>query len=155
MEGIIEKRIAELGIEIPEVNKPSGAYIPAVICGNLIFTAGQVPRVNGYVRYQGKVGESITVEEGYEGARICAINCLAAIKNAILDLDKIEHIVKLNGYVNVGPGFSETYKVIDGASQLLLDIFGEKAIHARSAVGVTALPDGAVCEVEMIAQIKS
>ena len=150
----VNERLKELGIELPPVNKPSGSYVPATASGNLLFAAGQVPRVDGKVKYKGKMGRDATMEDAYAGARICAINCLAAIQEAAGGLDNVARILKVNGYINATPEFTETPKVLNGASDLLLEVFGDAGGHARSAIGVQALPDGAVVEVEMIVLLK-
>ncbi|MBS4026702.1 MAG: RidA family protein [Clostridia bacterium] len=149
-----EEKIAELGIEIPEVPMPLAAYVPAVQAGELIFSSGQLPFVKGELKYKGKLGIDFTVEQGYEAAKACVVNCLAAIKSVIGSLDDIEQVVKLTGYVNSAPGFTSQPLVINGASELLVEIFGEKGKHARAAVGVNELPLGAAAEVEMIVKIK-
>lgn len=150
----IEKRLSELGIRLPVTSIPSGSYIPAVEQDGIIFTSGQVPRVDGEVKFKGKVGHTADIEQGYQGARICAINCLAAI-DELVGLDNVERIIKVTGFVNATADFEKTFAVIDGASDLLLEVFAEKGIHARSAIGVQALPGGAVCEVEMVVKIVS
>ncbi|MCI1034824.1 RidA family protein [Raoultella terrigena] len=150
----IEKRLSELGIRLPVTSIPSGSYIPAVEQDGIIFTSGQVPRVDGEVKFKGKVGHNADIEQGYQGARICAINCLAAI-DELVGLDNVERIIKVTGFVNATADFEKTFAVIDGASDLLLEVFAEKGIHARSAIGVQALPGGAVCEVEMVVKIVS
>jgi enamine deaminase RidA (YjgF/YER057c/UK114 family) len=149
----VEKRLKEMGIEIPGVPKPLAAYVPGVTAGNLVFTSGQIPAKGGEVR-RGKLGAGVSLEEGYEAAKICAINCLAVIKSQIGDLDRVEQVVKLVGYVNSAPDFNEQPKVINGASELMVKAFGAAGAHSRSAVGVAALPFGAVCEVEAIVKIK-
>ena len=149
-----KERLKELGIVLPQVSRPSGSYIPAAASGYLLFTAGQVPRVNGIVKHKGKVGEDSTLEDAYAGARICAVNCLAAIEQAVGSLDHVARILKVNGYINAAPGFTQNPKVLDGASDLLLEVFGNAGQHARSAIGVQALQDNAVVEVEMTVLLK-
>ena len=153
MDQTIQNRLAELQISLPQPPKPSGSYIPASVAGNLLFCSGQVPRVNGVVQYEGKMGEDGTMENAYAAARICAINCLAAIEAAV-GLERVEKIVKVNGYVNTAPGFRSTPKCINGASDLFLAVFGDRGRHARSAVGVQTLPDNAIVEIEMIVLLK-
>lgn len=150
----VEERLRELEIQLPVLSPPSGSYEPAALAGRLLFTAGQVPRVNGEVRYKGKAGGGVTMEDAYAGARLCAINCLAAIKQAVGSLEKVERIVKVNGYINAVPGFTQNPKVLNGASDLLIAVFGEAGRHARSAIGVEALPDQAVVEIEMVVLLK-
>lgn len=151
---MFEEKIKQLGFELPEVAKPLAAYIPAKKIGNLVMTSGQVPVVKGEMKYVGKVGEDISEEDGQKAAQICALNCLAAIKSVIGSLDNIEEIVKLTVFVNSANGFTAQPKVANGASELLGKIFGDKGLHARSAVGVNALPLNAAVEIEMIASVK-
>lgn len=150
-----EQKMIELGLEIPEPPEPVAAYVPAVQAGDLIYTSGQIPFVNGSLKYQGKVGENLTEEEGSAAAKICALNCLSVIKGVIGTLDNIERIVKVTGYVNSKQGFLMQPRVINGASKLLGEIFGENGRHARAAVGVNELPINAAVEIEMIVQVKS
>lgn len=151
---MIEKKLQEMGLELPVAPKPVAAYVPAVQSDNLVFTAGQIPFLNGELKYKGKLGKDLTVEEGYEAAKLCALNCLSVIKAVIGDLDRIEQIVKLNGFVNSVPEFSDQPKVINGASELVANLFGESGKHARAAVGSINLPMNAACEVEMIVRLK-
>lgn len=150
----IEEKLKEMGIVIPEAAKPVAAYVPGVLENGYVYTSGQLPSVSGVVR-KGKLGDNLTVEEGYEAAKICAINCLAVVKSLVGDLDKVERIVKVVGFVNSTPDCESQPKVINGASELLGKIFDEAGAHARSAVGVASLPLGACCEVEMIVKIKA
>lgn len=150
----IEARLKELNITVPEANKPVAAYVPAVRTGNLIFVSGQVPVVAGELKYKGILGRDMTVEDGYAAAKICAINCLAAIKTVEPDLNKIKKIVKVTGFVNSVPETGDQPKVVNGASELLLEIFGEKGKHARAAIGMSGLPLGCLVEVEMIVEVE-
>lgn len=149
-----EQRLQELGHEIPEVVKPLAAYVPAVRSGNMIYTAGQIPMVKGELKYCGQVGSDLSLEEGYEAARICALNALAAIRDLVGTLDQVEQIVKVVGFVNCRPGYEDHPKVINGASELLGDIFGDQGKHARSAVGANGLPLGSAVEVEMVVRVR-
>ena len=151
----IEKKAHALGLTIPEAPKPVAAYVPGVKSGDLIYTSGQLPVVAGELKYKGKVGADVLEEAGYEAARICALNCLGVIKSIAGDLEMIEQVVKVTGYVNSAPGFTMQPKVINGASDTLQALLGERGKHARSAVGVNELPLNAACEVEMIVRIKS
>lgn len=151
---MIEEKIKELGFNIPEVAKPLAAYIPAKKVGNLVMTSGQVPLVKGVINYAGKVGFDLTEEEGQKAAQICALNCLAAIKSVIGDLDKIVEVVKLTVYVASAENFTAQPKVANGASELIGKIFGEAGKHVRSAVGVTVLPLNAATEIEMTVRIR-
>ncbi|MBZ4686983.1 MAG: hypothetical protein PWQ96_2316 [Clostridia bacterium] len=150
-----EQKIKELGLQIPEPPEPVAAYVPAVKVGDFIYTSGQIPFVNGKLKFKGKVGEDLTEQEGYEAAKVCALNCLSVIKGQVGTLDNIERIVKVTGYVNSGQGFQMQPQVINGASELLGEIFGENGQHARAAVGVSELPIDAPVEIEMIVKIKS
>ena len=151
---MIEEKIKELGFELPEVAKPLAAYIPAKQVGNLVMTSGQVPLVNGVINYTGKVGSDLSEEEGQKAAQICALNCLAAVKDVIGNLDKIIEVVKLTVFVASTADFTAQPKVANGASELIGKIFGEKGKHVRSAVGVTALPLNASVEIEMIVRVE-
>lgn len=146
----VEQKIIELGFELPPAPSPAGSYIPAKISGNLVFTAGQLPLVAGQLMETGKLGKDLEVERGYELAQRCALNALAAIKGVIGDLDRITDVVKVVGFVASTPDFTMQPKVINGASELLQQIFGDKGVHARSAVGVPVLPLDSPVEVELI-----
>ena len=146
------QRISELGIVLPQVATPAGAYVPAVVSGNLVFTAGQIPLVDGKLAATGKVGRDLTAEQAKDIARICALNAVAAVKSVIGDLDRVKKVVKVVGFVSSDPSFSQQPAVVNGASELLEQIFDEKGIHARSAVGVAVLPLDAPVEVELIVE---
>ena len=152
---IIEKKLQDMGLPLPELAKPVAAYVPAVRVADAVYTSGQIPLVKGEVKFKGKLGREFSVEEGYEAAKICALNCLAAAKSVVGDLDKIEKVVKVVGFVNSEAGFTDQPKVVNGASELLGKVFGAAGEHARSAVGVSELPLGVAVEVEMIFQIKA
>ncbi len=147
-------RLSQLGIELPEVAVPAGAYVPAVVSGNLVFTAGQIPLVDGKLMATGKVGQEIDVDFAREIARRCALNAVAAVKSVIGDLDRVKKVVKVVGFVSSEPSFTAQPQVINGASELLEQIFGEVGIHARSAVGVAVLPLDAPVEVELIVEFE-
>ncbi len=150
---IIEK-IKELGYEFPEAPKPIGAYIPALRLGNLVMTSGMLPLKDGKLAYIKEIGGvNHTTEEGYKAAQLCLLNGLASI-NEIISLDNIERVIKVTGYVNSAKLFTEQPKVINGASDLLVEIFGEAGRHVRSAVGVNELPMGASVEIELIVQVR-
>src|SRR5690606_33044260 len=148
-----EQKIAELGLELPEVVKPLAAYVPTVRTGNLVYTSGQVPVVKGEVQFTGKVGAEVSVEDGQAAARTCALNALAALKAEVGDLSKIKRIVKAVVFAASAPDFTGQPQVANGASELLGEIFGEAGKHARSAVGVAALPLNVPVEVELIAEV--
>jgi enamine deaminase RidA (YjgF/YER057c/UK114 family) len=152
--GNVEAKLKELGMELPPVARPVAAYVPTVRAGNLVFTAGQVPFVGGQLKHKGKVGAEVTLEQGYECARICALNCLAAVKGEIGDLDKVVRVVKVVGFVASAQGFTDQPRVVNGASELLVSVLGEAGRHARSAVGVAELPLGSPTEVEMIVEVR-
>jgi enamine deaminase RidA (YjgF/YER057c/UK114 family) len=143
----IEKKLTELDIELPAAPKPMGAYVPYVKAGDFVYIAGEKATVHDELAFKGKVGSDLTLEEGYQAARIAGLNCLGSLKAAVGDLDTIEQIVKVVGYVNSAVGFN--------ASELLLEIFGDRGKHARVAVGVNELPSDSPVEVEMIALLKS
>lgn len=147
------KRLAELGIELPDVVPPAGVYVPAVRTGNLVYTAGQVPMQAGKLLQMGKVGAEVSPEEGKELARTCALNALAAV-HSLVGIDAVTRVVKVVGFVASAPGFNGQPGVINGASQLLGEVFGEAGSHARSAVGVSELPLDAPVEVELIVEVK-
>ena len=149
-----EAKLKEMGVVIPEPVKPLASYIPTVKVGNLVFTSGQIPMIAGKLQYVGKVGAEVTPEQANEAAKTCAINCLSAIKGVIGDLDKIESVFKVVGFVNSAPGFNAQPKVINGASDFLGEVFGDAGKHARSAVGVSDLPIDSPVEVEVIVKLK-
>lgn len=151
----IENRLKELNIEIPEMPTPAGSYVPAVICDRMVFIAGQLPLVKGQLQYTGKIGTDLTPEDAYKGARLCALNALGVLKSYIGDLDRIEQVVRVGGFVNSSDGFTQQPKVINGASDFLVEVFGEKGKHARAAVGVNELPLNAAVEVEMLVYLKA
>ena len=148
----VKDRLKELGVELPASTPPAAAYTPCVRANGFLFTAGQTPKINGVLQYKGKADE-LTLEEAQKAARMCAVNCLSIIdRNG--GLDNVVRIVKVTGFVNCGLDFAKQSQVVDGASKFLVDVFGDKGVHARSAVGVASLPGNAACEVEMIVQMK-
>lgn len=149
----IDARLKSLGIELPAVPKPLANYVPSVITGKLVFVSGQVPMTPDGLKYVGKIGREFSVEEGQKAARICAINILANLNEALGGLDKLGRIVKLTGFVNAIADFKEPQLVINGASDLLVEVLGERGRHSRSALGVATLPNGVAVEVEAIAEI--
>ena len=151
---MVEEKIKQMGITIPEAAKPLAAYIPALQVGNLVMTSGQVPIVNGQIKFSGKVGKELSEEQGREAAKLCAINCLSAIKSVIGNLDRIKRIVKLTVFVNSADGFTAQPKIANGASEFIVEIFGDTGKHVRSAVGVSELPLNSAVEVEMIAMVE-
>ena len=152
--GAVEDRLSELGLTVPEVVPPVAAYVPVVRDGDLVFTSGQLPMVAGALAATGKVGAEVGADEAKSLAETCALNAIAAIKSEIGDLDKVSRVVKVVGFVASDPGFTGQPAVINGASELFVKAFGDKGIHARSAVGVAALPLDAPVEVEVIVSVR-
>lgn len=152
--GTIEARLAELGLTLPPVAAPVAAYVPAVIEGNLVHTSGQLPFQGGQLPATGKVGAEVDLEEAAELASLCAVNALAAVKSVIGDLDRIEQVVKVVGFVSSDPSFTAQPQVVNGASELLGRVFGDAGVHARSAVGVAVLPLDSPVEVEMTVRFR-
>jgi enamine deaminase RidA (YjgF/YER057c/UK114 family) len=150
----IEERLIELGFPLPTVARPVASYVPAVVTGNLCFTSGQLPFVDGALPTSGKVGRDVSAEEAKDLARLCALNALAALKLEIGDLDRVTRIVKVVGFVSVVPEFTAIPGVINGASEFLGEVFGDIGSHARSSVGVPALPLDSAVELEIIAEFK-
>ncbi len=148
-----EKKLKDLGITLPTPPQPIANYVRAVKVGNLLFVSGHGPYPDGKIKTSGKVGKELTVDEGYQVARNVALNCLASVKAAVGDLDKVKRVVKLLGMVHCTEDFKEQPKVINGGSDLLVEIFGEIGRHARSAVGMQALPNGIPVEIEMILEV--
>ena len=149
----IQAKLAELGLTLPQAAAPVAAYVPAVRTGNLVFTAGQLPLVDGKIPFVGKVGSDVTPEQAKDMAQVCALNALAAI-SLVADIDQIERIVRVGGFVNGIPGFVAIPAVINGASELLIKLFGEvNGKHARTAIGVAELPLNAPVEVEFLVQL--
>ena len=149
--GKIDERLAGLGIDIPMAARPVANYVGWVMSGNLLFTAGQIPLRDGKPLYVGRAGEEVPLEEAAQAARLCAINCLAQAKAALDgDLERIRRVVKLTGFVNCPPGFTDHPQVVNGASDLMVEVFGDAGRHARSAVGASSLPLGVTVEVEAI-----
>ena len=148
----VEEKLVSVGVVVPDVPLPLAAYVPGLISGNMVYTSGQLPMVNGQLAFKDRLGENASVEDGYAAAKQCACNCLGVVKALIGDLDRVKRVVKVVGFVNSTADFEAQPKVINGASELLQAAFGEAGAHARSAVGVAALPLGAMCEVEIIVE---
>ena len=151
---MVENKLKELGFTLPKIVKPLAAYIPAIRTGDYVYTSGQVPFANGELKYAGKIGLDLSIEEGQKAAELCALNALSAIKGVAEDLNMIEQIVKVTVFVNSAEGFTEQPKVANGASELLGKIFGEAGKHTRSAVGVNELPVNSAVEIEMVVRVK-
>ncbi len=153
--GQIDNRLAALGITLPMAAKPVANYVPWVRTGNLVFISGQVPIENGKVVYTGHLGDTVSLEDGIKSARLCAINVISQLKDACDgDLDRVRRVVKLVGFVNATASFADHPKVINGASDLMVDVFGDKGRHARSAVASPSLPLGVATEVEAIVEVE-
>ena len=150
-----DERLAELGLTLPSDTPPLAAYVPAVRTGNLVYTSGQLPRIDGKLTCIGRLGDDVTVAQGYEAARVCALNALAVLKAELGSLDRIERIVTVTGFVACVPEFMEQPAVVDGASHVLHDVFGDAGRHTRSAIGVAALPRRGAVEIEVTAAIYS
>jgi enamine deaminase RidA (YjgF/YER057c/UK114 family) len=151
---MFEEIIKQLGYNLPEAPKPVAAYIPVIRSGNLVFTAGQMPILNGELKFLGKLGKELSIETGQEAARLTALNCLSVIKSAVGNLDNIARIIKLTVFVNSTDDFKDQPKVANGASEFVVQVFGEAGKHVRSAVGVNSLPLGVPVETEMIVELK-
>jgi enamine deaminase RidA (YjgF/YER057c/UK114 family) len=149
----IDQKLRELGIILPAAPAGVGAYVPWVRTGNLVFTSGQLPWRDGKLAQIGKLGGDVTLEQGYEAARVCAINAIAQLQAAVGNLDRITQIVRLEGFVQAAPGFYEHPKVLNGASELLLAIFGERGRHARTALGINEMPLNAAVQISVIAEV--
>lgn len=152
--GVIEDKLGRLGISLPEAAKPVANYVPFVISGKLVFVAGQIPVAQGKPQFVGQLGADVSLEDAVAAARLCAINILSQLKVACGgDLERVRRVVKLVGFVNCGPCFSDIPKVVNGASDLMVEVFGEAGKHARSAVGAASLPLGVPVEVEAIVEM--
>ena len=151
----IEAKIRKMGLEINEAPRPVASYVPAVKVGTMVYTSGQLPLYQGKLTAQGKVEEDVSLEEASQAARICTLNCLSAVKGLGIGLEEIEKIIKVNGYVNSSAGFTGQPQVINGASDFLIEVFGDEGIHARAAVGVSELPLNASVEIDMILKLKT
>ncbi|HNR24212.1 MAG TPA: RidA family protein [Candidatus Bipolaricaulis anaerobius] len=149
-----EERVKELGLAIPAVPPAAGAYVPAIQSGRLVFCSGQGPYQGGSFAYAGQVGSDVSLEEAYQAARIAGLNCLAEIRSVIGSLNRISRIVQIRGFVNSAPDFHDQPKVVNGASELMLEMFGESGKHARCALGTNNLPGNIPVEIEMIVELK-
>jgi len=152
--GRIERRLADLGLELPQQPVPVGNYLPAARSGRLVFTSGQTARINGVRRYVGVVGQEVSQADDYLSARDATLNCLACVKQAVGSLDRVQRVVKVLGFVNVGADFGAHPTVIDGASDLLEQLWGPLGCHARSAVGLSSLPSNVSVEIELVVEVR-
>ena len=150
----IDKRLAELGIELPSAPSPAGNYVPCVQVDKLLYLSGAICLVNGEMTHTGKIGETRDISYGQEAARVCALNLLAMAKSHIGDLEKVSRVVQLNGFVNGVPGFTESPAVINGASDLIVVIMGERGRHTRAAVAVIGLPKNTTVEIQAVFEVK-
>jgi len=154
MSGKIEARLKELGIELPQPAAPVANYVPFTISGNLVFVSGQICQWNGELRFIGKLGAAISIADGREAARLCALNILAHLRAACGgDLDRVRRVLRLGGFVNCTPEFTDMPQVVNGASDLMVAVFGDLGRHARAAVGMSSLPGGVAVEVEATVEI--
>jgi len=154
MTGNIESRLAGLGIELPGAAAPAANYVPYVLSGNTLWVAGQVPFWNGELKHVGKVGDTVSLEEAISAARVCGLNIIAQAKAALGNLDRVARILKVGGFVNSTPDFAQHPEVINGASDLFVDVFGDAGKHARFAVGAGSLPRGVAVEVDAVIEVK-
>ncbi|MDE1861493.1 MAG: RidA family protein [Thaumarchaeota archaeon] len=150
---MIEEKIASLNLSLPSPPKPAGSYIPVVQTGNLVFVSGQIPVRDNKVEFQGKVPTDVSVERAQEAAKLCVINILAQLKSEIKSLDKISRIICLSGFVNSAPDFADHPKIINSASDLLYEIFGEIGRHSRISVGVSSLPLNSTVEIDLVVEV--
>jgi enamine deaminase RidA (YjgF/YER057c/UK114 family) len=153
MAGAVEKRLSELGIALTKPAAPVANYVPFVRTGNLLMVSGQICLESGKLVATGQLGGGVSIEDGQKAARACAVNLLAQVKVALGDLDKVSRVVRLGGFVNSAPGFLEGPKVMNGASDLMVEVFGDKGRHSRTTVGVSALPQNAAIEVEGLFEV--
>jgi enamine deaminase RidA (YjgF/YER057c/UK114 family) len=147
---MIEEKLSSLGISLPVPPDPAGSYVPVVVSGNLAFVAGQIPAEGNHIKFRGKV---VSIEIGQQAARLCTINALAQLKSSLGSLDRVKQVIKLTGFINCDPTFADHPKVINGASDLLVQLFGEKGKHARVAVGVSSLPLDSAVEIDLLIEI--
>jgi len=147
---MIEEKLSALGISLPIPPNPAGSYVPVVVSGNLAFVAGQIPAQGNHIKFRGKV---VSIETGQQAARLCTINALAQLRSSLGSLDRVKQVIKLTGFVNCDPSFTDHPKVINGASDLIVQLFGEKGKHARVAVGVSSLPFDSAVEIDLIIEL--
>ncbi|MBI1951262.1 MAG: RidA family protein [Acidobacteria bacterium] len=154
MPGEVDKSLEALGFRLPEVGKPLGNYVQSVRTGNLLFISGKLPKENGRLKYPGKIGREVTVEEGKEAARLAALSVLATAKQAVEDLDRIKRVVQIVGHVAVAPGFLDAFDVLEGASEVFVKIYGERGKHTRLCLGISELPQNACLELQAILEVE-
>lgn len=153
MAGTVDARLKELGIALPEAAAPAANYVPFVTVGTLVFVSGQLPVEGGEIRFAGRLGDGLSLEDGQKAARLCGLNLIAQAKAACGDLDRVKRVVRLGGFVASAPDFADHPKVVNGASDLMVEVFGEAGRHSRAAVGVAALPLGAAVEIDAVFEI--
>lgn len=149
-----ESNLNEAGFQLPKAPSPVAEYVPAKLVGNIVFVSGQIPMEDGKPAYVGRVGDELSLEEGYSAAQICCLNCLACLKGVVSSLDKVEEVIKVRGFVNSAGDFHDQSRVIDGASELLVKVFGDKGKHTRAALGTSNLPGNMPVEIEMSFRVK-
>lgn len=149
-----EKKLETMGLEIPEPSAPLALFVPAKQAGNILFVSGQIPMKNGTLAYAGKVGQQHSIEEAQDAARLCIVNLLSTLKGSLGDLDRVKSILKIQAFVNSETGFDKQHIVVNAASQLLYDVFGEEGRHTRTAVGTNQLPLDAMVEIEAIVEVE-
>lgn len=154
MAGEVEKNLESLGYRLPEVGKPLGSYVQSARTGSLLFISGKFPKENGKIKFPGKVGREVTVEEGVEAARLAALSILATAKQTMEDLDRVKRIVQLTGYVAAAPGFLDCFQILDGASDVFVKVYGDRGRHARVAIGVAELPQNACLELQAVLEVE-
>ena len=154
MSGEIAARLRELGLELPPAPSPVANYVPYLIAGNILFISGQISKAGDGTLLSGRVGDTLSIEDGIAAAKVCALNVLAQAQAALGDLDRVAQVMRLTGFVNAGPDFTDHPKVINGASDLMVAVLGDKGRHTRAAVGVSGLPAGAAVEVDAIFSVK-
>ena len=154
MAGEVEKGLEALGFRLPEVGKPVGTYVQSVRSGNLLYISGKLPKENGRLKYPGKIGREVTVDEGKDAARLAALCVLATAKQAIEDLDRVKRVVEVVGYVAVAPGYLDAFDVLEGASEVFVKVYGERGRHARLAVGVAELPSNACLQLQATLEVE-
>ncbi len=148
------KKLSDLNLKLPPPPKPAGAYIPVIRVGTLVFTSGMLPLESGEIKIKGKLGKELDIKQGYKAAKVCTLNGLSAIKQKIGSLEKIKKVIRLNGYIRSEDGFTDQAKVLNGASELLVSLFGEAGRGSRTAIGVTELPLDSPVELDMIVEVK-
>jgi enamine deaminase RidA (YjgF/YER057c/UK114 family) len=151
---VVESKLKEMGLELPPTPPPQAKYIPAVRAGDLVFVSGMGPLKDGRISHVGRVGAELSEQDGYDSARLCALNALAAAKSVLGSLDKVVRVVHLRGFVNSAPGFDRQPEVVNGASELMIALFGERGQHARAALGTSVLPRNIAVELEVVLQVR-